>query len=147
VGTPRETAIRSEIAKLKEVYPWVPGRSQAFWVALSDLWPEDVAAGVLQTLRDWTKPESPAPGYVRERALAARAGKLKPSEGQKRGPVPWHEARTPFRDGSDGHLRDADGRFVMLPPQGFPPLRRVEERLHGPGKPVESAVSKPFEGR
>jgi hypothetical protein len=127
LASPRETAIRSEIARLKAAYPWQLGRSQAFWEALSDLWPEDVEAGVLTTLREWAGQGCPSPGYVRERALAHRSGRDAPPTKPKRGPVPWHEARLPMRDRGDGYLRDADGRYVMLPSKGYPPLHVVDD--------------------
>jgi hypothetical protein len=113
MASANETAIRSEIAKLRAAYPWPVGRSQTFYEALADLWPEDVEAGVLATLRDWAKVGCPTPGYVRERALAHRSGRAAPASKPQRGPVPWHEARTPLHQGEDGYMRDADDRYVL----------------------------------
>jgi hypothetical protein len=120
--TANETAIRGSIARLRAVYAWVPGRSQVFYEALSDLWPEDVEAGVTATLRDWRRGSCPVPGFVRDKAIANRSGRQRPKAKPASGPVGWDEARTPLSVGDGGYLQDADGRYVMLPPRPYPPL-------------------------
>jgi hypothetical protein len=124
--SPNEVAIRKAVARLADAFqPWPPRRTEAFVKALEDLWPEDVDAGVTAALREWTFTKSPAPGYVRERCLACRAGRSSPTAKPGRGPVGWDQARTPLTTGSDGYLRDAEGRRVMLPAKPFPQLQRT----------------------
>jgi hypothetical protein len=116
--TPNEVAIRQSIRTLEEMWqPWPRSRTEAYVLALGDLWPEDVEAGVLATLKDWKLRSFPPPAFVRERAVAHRSSKRassKPStNGPPRGPVGWHEAKLPMTAGEDGYLHDADGRYVL----------------------------------
>jgi hypothetical protein len=122
VTTANEMAIRGSIARLRAVYAWAPGKSQVFYEALCDLWPEDVEAGVTATLRDWRRGGCPVPGFVRERAIANRSGRQRPKAAPASGPVGWDDARTPLSEGDGGYLRDGDGRYVVLPRKPYPPL-------------------------
>lgn len=127
--SPNEVAIRREIGRLAAAYSgWTPARSEAFAIALSDLWPEDVEAAVLTTLREWKAKDGPAPGYVRDHAMARRGDRTRatPRTTPTRGPVAWHEARLPMSDGGDGYMRDADGRYVMLQPKPCPERQRSD---------------------
>lgn len=124
--SPNEIAIRQAVGKLAASYTgWSAAKTEAFVHALSDMWSEDVEAGVLTTLRDWKAKDAPAPGFVRERALARRTGRVRPTKTTpSSGPVAWHDAKLPLSDGEDSYLRDADGRYVMLPARAYPRLER-----------------------
>jgi hypothetical protein len=116
--TPNEVSIRKSVAKLADVYkPWTTRQTEVYVQALSDLWPENVEAGVLATLRDWANHSAPSPGYVRERAVAHRTGASTSATRPARGPVAFHQARLPMRVGGDGYFRDAEGRFVLADPE------------------------------